>query len=127
MAIGVHGIKGWITSDLHCNGILVCCCTVGHYACSLAHKMATPQDLTVFEHTVCYLAGVLSSFPFIALQSDITCAPQHTKWRPSRTYCILVHGIIFFLAGFLSSFGFVILQLDITCAPQHTKWRPVKF
>jgi len=96
MVIGVHGIKGWITSDLHCNGILVCCCTVGHYACSLAHKMATPQDLTVFEHTVCYLAGVLSSFPFIALQSDITCAPQHTKWRPSRTYCILVHGIFFF-------------------------------
>ena len=44
-AVGIHGTKGKITPDLHCNGIWLYCFIVGHYVRSSTHKMATPKEL----------------------------------------------------------------------------------
>jgi len=86
--------------------------------------MATPQDLTVFEHTVYSLAGVLSSFGMLFYSRTL---PSLFSIQNGDTQELAVfEDTVYFLAGVLSSFGFVILQSHITCAPQHTKWRPVK-
>ena len=63
-------------------------------------------------------------FGFVVVQSDISCAPQHTKWLPLKNWMCLRTRYIF--GRFSQVLRFVVLQLDISCAPQHTKWRPIK-
>ena len=124
-------LKNWLYLSTRCivwpvfAAPSVCCFTVGHYARSSAQKMATPQELTVFEHTVYCLAGVRSSIVLLFYSRTLRALLSTQNGDTSRTDCIWAHGVLFGRCSQLHSLA--VLQSDITCAPQHTKWRPVKF